>query len=88
MTDKPKFGVVSNLPVKPQQTVPERLRALADQIDAGEYGAVEDCILIWAGDRTTADCGDLSASEAHFLLSITTRQILDNALFGALEDGL
>lgn len=42
MTDKPKFGVVSSLPVKPKQTVPERLRALADQIDAGEYGAQEE----------------------------------------------
>ena len=87
MTDKPKLGVVSNLPIKPKQTVPERLRALADQIDAGEYGAVEDCILVWAGDRTTADCGDLSASEAYFLLSIITRQILDNTLYGAQEDG-
>lgn len=85
MTDKPKLGVVSTLPVKPQQSVPERLRALADKIDAGEYGAVDDCILIWAGDRTTADCGDLSAAEAYFLLSVITRQILDNTLYGSGE---
>lgn len=83
MTDKPKLGVVSTLPLKKQESAADRLRALADRMDSGYYGEILQCVPVWLCDNGLfVDAGYSAADEAHFLLTLGQRSLVDEVLYG------
>lgn len=50
--------------------VPATLRALAERMEAGDYGQVTGCVIVWQSDRVDISyCGNGEAApRAHLLL--------------------
>jgi len=90
MTDKPKLGIVAPLPLKKQESAADRLRALADRMDSGFYGEILQCVPVWYCDNGMfVDAGYQTLGEAHLLLALGQRSLVDEALYQgtAEEDG-
>jgi hypothetical protein len=51
MTEKPRLSVVKTLYDSSLLDVPAKLRALAEEVEAGKYGQIGTCAVSMLGDR-------------------------------------
>lgn len=79
MDDRPKLSEVTTLYESNMRQVPEMLRALAQQIERGDYGEIGCCAIAMLGDKlTTHSFGpDSTAPSAALLLHAGFNQLAE-----------
>lgn len=66
------------LPTGALQNIPEALRRVADQIEAGEFGEAKAAVVVLESDDLDVfGIGTADASMSHYLLSCAQRRLQD-----------
>lgn len=74
---KPDLKVVQ-FPQSPTKDVPASLRKLADDIESGRYGPVDNCGMVFMGNHLNVfGFGDIDGADAHMMFCAASR-LLEN----------
>lgn len=72
---------IVQIPIAKQTDAQTILRNIADEIDAGKYGAIECCAIVIMGDELSV-FSDSRMPEAHYTLCCGINQLQEHALGG------